>query len=99
MSPGPRPVGIRRRWWSSAAQHTTVKDRPLRRQHTRRSTILLAATVLTALPVLPALADAPDTLTLGIPLEPPGLDPTAGAASAIREVTYANIFQGLTRIS
>jgi peptide/nickel transport system substrate-binding protein len=75
-----------------------VKDRPLRRQHTRRSTVLLAATVLTALPVLPALAGPPDTLTLGIPLEPPGLDPTAGAASAIREVTYANIFQGLTRI-
>ena len=45
-----------------------------------------------------ALAGPPDTLTLGIPLEPPGLDPTAGAASAIREVTYANIFQGLTRI-
>ncbi len=39
-----------------------------------------------------------DTLTLGLPLEPPGLDPTAGAASAIREVTYANIFQGLTHI-
>lgn len=45
-----------------------------------------------------ALAAPPDSLTLGIALEPPGLDPTAGAAAAIREVTYANIFQGLTRI-
>jgi peptide/nickel transport system substrate-binding protein len=45
-----------------------------------------------------AYAAPPDTLTLGLPLEPPGLDPTAGAASAIREVTYANIFQGLTHI-
>ena len=70
----------------------------MKRQQTRRSTILLAASVLTALPVVPALAGPPDSLTLGIPLEPPGLDPTAGAASAIREVTYANIFQGLTRI-
>jgi peptide/nickel transport system substrate-binding protein len=70
----------------------------LKRQHTRRSTILLAAIALTALPLFPALAGPPDTLTLGIQLEPPGLDPTAGAASAIREVTYANIFQGLTRI-
>ena len=70
----------------------------MKRQHTRRSTILLAASVLTALPVVPALAGPPDSLTLGIPLEPPGLDPTGGAASAIREVTYANIFQGLTRI-
>ncbi|HWK46682.1 MAG TPA: ABC transporter substrate-binding protein [Stellaceae bacterium] len=41
---------------------------------------------------------AKDTLTLGMVLEPPHLDPTAGAASAIREVTYANLFEGLTRI-
>ncbi len=73
------------------------------RYRTRRSAILSAATAIaaTTLALLPggaALAGPPDTLTLGIPLEPPGLDPTAGAASAIREVTYANIFQGLTRI-
>ena len=43
-------------------------------------------------------AAAKDTLTVGMVLEPPILDPTAGAASAIREVTYANIFEGLTRI-
>ena len=43
-------------------------------------------------------AHAKDTLVVGMQLEPPNLDPTAGAASAIREVTYANIFQGLTRI-
>ncbi len=53
---------------------------------------------MVALASLPAQAAPPDSLTLGIPLEPPGLDPTAGAAAAIREVTYANIFQGLTRI-
>lgn len=40
---------------------------------------------------------ANDTLTLGMVLEPPNLDPTAGAAAAIDEVVYANIFEGLTR--
>jgi peptide/nickel transport system substrate-binding protein len=43
-------------------------------------------------------AAAQDTLEVGMVLEPPHLDPTAGAAAAIREVTYANIFEGLTRI-
>ncbi len=37
-------------------------------------------------------------LVLGVPLEPPHLDPTAGAAAAIDEVLYANVFEGLTRI-
>ena len=37
-------------------------------------------------------------LVLGIVLEPPHLDPTAGAAAAIDEIVYANIFEGLTRI-
>jgi peptide/nickel transport system substrate-binding protein len=45
----------------------------------------------------PAYA-AKDTLVVGMVLEPPHLDPTAGAAGAIREVVYANVFQGLTRI-
>ena len=39
-----------------------------------------------------------DTITIGMQLEPPILDPTAGAAAAIKEVTYANVFQGLTRV-
>jgi len=37
-------------------------------------------------------------LVLGLVLEPPHLDPTAGAAAAIDEVVYANVFEGLTRI-
>ncbi len=45
----------------------------------------------------PALAARTD-LVLGMPLEPPHLDPTAGAAAAIDEVVYANVFEGLTRI-
>lgn len=38
-------------------------------------------------------------VTLGMQLEPPNLDPTAGAAAAIDEVVYANIFEGLTRFA
>ena len=37
-------------------------------------------------------------LVIGVVLEPPHLDPTAGAAGAIDEIVYANIFEGLTRI-
>jgi peptide/nickel transport system substrate-binding protein len=58
--------------------------------------MLLAAALGATL--LAGAAQAKDTLTVGMVLEPPHLDPTAGAASAIREVTYANIYEGLTRI-
>ena len=60
-----------------------------------RKLVALAAVALMA---AAGPAEAKDTLTLGMVLEPPILDPTAGAASAIREVTYANVFEGLTRI-
>lgn len=37
------------------------------------------------------------SVTLGMQLEPPVLDPTAGAAAAIDEITYSNIYEGLVR--
>jgi peptide/nickel transport system substrate-binding protein len=37
-------------------------------------------------------------IRIGAPLEPPALDPTAGAAEAIDVVVYQNVFEGLTRI-
>lgn len=49
------------------------------------------------LSVMPA-ATAKDRISLGLVLEPPHLDPTAGAAAAIDEVVYANVFEGLTHI-
>ncbi len=59
--------------------------------------VALAAVLAAA--VAPGAAFAAKTgITVGMVLEPPNLDPTAGAAAAIDEVTYANIFQGLTRI-
>ena len=57
----------------------------------------LQTAALTALLATPALA-APDSITLAMVLEPPNLDPTGGAAAAIDEVVYANLFEGLTRI-
>ncbi|MGF1658296.1 MAG: ABC transporter substrate-binding protein [Rubrimonas sp.] len=36
-------------------------------------------------------------VVIGMQLEPPVLDPTAGAAGAIDEIVYANVFEGLTR--
>ncbi len=37
-------------------------------------------------------------INVGLQLEPPNLDPTSGAAAAIDEVVYGNIFEGLVRI-
>lgn len=45
-----------------------------------------------------APASAKDTLTLGLPVEPSGLDPTAAAPTAIRDVTWGNVFEGLTTL-
>lgn len=39
-----------------------------------------------------------NNLSVGMVLEPPGLDPTTGAASAIGEVVLYNIFETLTKI-
>lgn len=63
--------------------------------------LLAAALVTTAIApatmVGTALA-AKTSLIMGMVLEPPHLDPTAGAPAAIDEVVYANVFEGLTRI-
>ena len=39
-----------------------------------------------------------DSLVLAMTLEPPGLDPTAGAAAAIGEVVHYNVLETLTKI-
>ncbi len=58
---------------------------------------LLAAAMLTALPLTPAFA-AKTSMTMGMVLEPQHLDPTTDAPAAIDEVVYGNLFEGLTRI-
>jgi ABC-type transport system substrate-binding protein/ABC-type dipeptide/oligopeptide/nickel transport system permease component len=44
-------------------------------------------------------AFAAGAINVGVQLEPPNLDPTSGAAAAIDEIVYANVFEGLTRIN
>jgi peptide/nickel transport system substrate-binding protein len=63
----------------------------------RRLGLIAALALAAASIVAPAAAQRTD-ITMGMVLEPPHLDPTAGAAAAIREVGYRNIFEGLTRI-
>ena len=66
----------------------------------QRREFALTLPALAASLQLPALAQSrKDSIVLGMTLEPPGLDPTAGAASAIAEVTLYNIFETLTKIN
>ena len=61
-------------------------------------TLATAAAVVLAAGFGPALAAQKD-ITIGLPLEPPHLDPTSAAAGAIDQVLYANVFEGLTRFA
>ncbi|WHZ12341.1 MAG: ABC transporter, substrate-binding protein (cluster 5, nickel/peptides/opines) [Burkholderiaceae bacterium] len=62
---------------------------------------LLTSTAATALAAtLPAFAQTrKDSMVLGMTLEPPGLDPTANAASAIGEVVLYNVLETLTKVN
>ena len=57
-----------------------------------------AAVMTTTVAVPEAGAQERGRLVIGMALEPPHLDPTAAAAAAIDEITYRNVFEGLTRI-
>ncbi len=68
----------------------------------KRRHLLTNAASLAALAHLPTAALAQgkkDSMTLAMALEPPGLDPTAGAASAIAEITLYNVYETLTKIN
>ena len=67
----------------------------------KRRHFALSLPTLAAAAQLPAFAQSgKNTVVLGMTLEPvPGLDPTAGAASAIAEVVQDNIFETLTKIN
>ena len=63
--------------------------------------VLLAAAAFTSLSLLPQPVSAQskkDSVVMGMTLEPPGLDPTAGAAAAIGEVTLYNVYETLTKV-
>ena len=60
--------------------------------------IALAAMAVAAMPLVAHAAAKKDAIVIGMILEPPGLDPTTGAAAAIGEIVHYNIFEGLTKI-
>ena len=64
-----------------------------------RTAWAIAAMALVLLPAPAPAGEKKDTLVLGLILEPPGLDPTSGAAAAIGEVTHYNIYEGLAKIT
>ena len=68
----------------------------------KRRTVL-STSVLATLPLISPIdvlaQGRKDTVTLAMTLEPPGLDPTAGAASAIAEIVQYNVFETLTKIN
>ena len=72
----------------------------------KRRTVLTHSATVAALAAVPlavsqgALAQGrKDSIVLAMTLEPPGLDPTAGAASAIAEIVQYNILETLTKIN
>ncbi len=67
------------------------------RSMSRASRLLVSAGIV--LLASAGLALAKDSITIGMVLEPPGLDPTIAPAAAIGEVTHYNIFEGLTKIN
>lgn len=58
-------------------------------------TVAIAVSAMACL----AAASAKDILTLGMPVEPTGLDPTISAPVAIREVTWGNVYEGLVGLT
>ena len=67
----------------------------------RRHLITSAAgtAALATLPLAALAQSKKDSVVLAMTLEPPGLDPTAGAASAIAEIVQYNVFETLTKIN
>jgi peptide/nickel transport system substrate-binding protein len=66
----------------------------------RRTVLTTAALASVPLALPQALAQGrKDSVVLAMALEPPGLDPTTGAASAIAEITQYNIYETLTKIN
>ncbi len=63
------------------------------------ATVLCIAFTLSLAATPAAAQPRKDSAVLGMTLEPPGLDPTAGAASAIAEVVLYNLFETLTKIN
>ncbi len=64
-----------------------------------RRTVLASAALASTLPQFAVAQGRKDAIVIGMGLEPPGLDPTAGAAAAIAEIVQYNILETLTKIN
>jgi peptide/nickel transport system substrate-binding protein len=84
------------------ARHLPARGAP-QMQHRRTvfswAALITAAAALACSPLGVAAQPRKDSAVLAMTLEPPGLDPTAGAASAIAEITLYNIYETLTKIN
>jgi peptide/nickel transport system substrate-binding protein len=58
-----------------------------------------ALSMTLVLAMLPDFARSAGSVTIGMQLEPPILDPTASPAAPISEALYGNVFEGLVRPS
>ena len=87
---------VRRILDGRAADNAIVRLRPLE-PRMRRASVLSAAAFALVVSLFPALAK--DSVTIGIVLEPPGLDPTTAPAAAIGQMTHYTIYEGLTKIN
>ncbi len=72
----------------------------------KRRTVLKHSATVAAIASIPLAASQSalaqhrkDSMVLAMALEPPGLDPTAGAASAIAEIVQYNVLETLTKIN
>ena len=81
--------------WSPVPADAVVRDISVR-ENFGGAVLLLAAAVA---PLAAAAAAPKTTLSIGLALEPPTLDPTANPAESIRSITNGNLFQGLTAIN
>jgi peptide/nickel transport system substrate-binding protein len=66
----------------------------------KRAVLTGCALLLALVPaLLPERAHAAGSVTIGMQLEPPILDPTASPAAAISEALYGNVFEGLVQFA
>jgi peptide/nickel transport system substrate-binding protein len=92
----------RRRGRGATAPARCIMAVPLRLEGTDMLRMLVVAMTAATLAAVPPLASAQarkDSIVMAMALEPPGLDPTAGAAAAISEVVHYNVFETLTKIN
>jgi peptide/nickel transport system substrate-binding protein len=83
------------------ARSTTARHKATGREVAMRKSVygIVAIALGAVAGMTPGVASAKDTLTLGMALEPRGLDPTTKAEAAISQIALYNIYEGLTRIS